>query len=404
MVVIFFVPLLINKQRQRTRQQQEQSKNNDTPATTTTRELGVEDENEEENDGERNSILPLLSMSENTSQEQQQDGDQADVTDDRNEDEDEDEDRHRMIGLPNSSSSSSSIWMSALELSIWNFVSQACYNVGIMSVSSSARASFLGQSSVIMTPFIVVCLSRNHVSVATWTGCFVAMIGLSFLSWTPNTTPTDPAHPTDDMNDNNTTAISFGISRILNFDQEAEGILGGSLLQPVPSSSSSSSKVGLSFGDWMILLSSATWSFYIIRTCAHSTKYDEVYLQGLKNIFNALFYTGWWLLDTNFGRDNLWSGWNGPMAVASWSILTYSAFGPGILADLLQQNAQSSVPASEANIILSMEPIFTAALGFTLLHENLTWNESVGGCFLVLGSLVASSMATEPIPTLSPEH
>lgn len=264
-----------------------------------------------------------------------------------------------------------SLWRAAIELAAWNFISQAVYNIGIRT-ESSARASFLGQTSVVMTPLFVAA-TGTPIPLCVWMGCLSTMVGLSFLSWSP-------AHNDGtDIDGNGGDPLNGTSSFFAELEMESTTM-------------KASSKIGFSFGDCMILLSSAGWSIYLIRICALANHFQEVRLQGVKNALIAVFYTAWWMLDSHFWHDNLWKGWNGPLAGASWAILVFSALFPGMIADLMQQSAQALVPASEANVILSMEPIFTAALGFWFLGESLSWNESAGGCFLVVGSLIASGM------------
>ena len=54
-------------------------------------------------------------------------------------------------------------------------------------------------------------------------------------------------------------------------------------------------------------------------------------------------------------RD-MWPGWRSGTA---WAILAFSAAGPGVGADLLQQIGQTAVGAAEANVILTSESLFT---------------------------------------------
>jgi drug/metabolite transporter (DMT)-like permease len=71
--------------------------------------------------------------------------------------------------------------------------------------------------------------------------------------------------------------------------------------------------------------------------------------------------------------------------------LLYSAMGPGVVADVIQTQGQSKVSsASEANVILSMEPVFAAVCAFFILGEVTTLPETVGGGLILLAALVAT--------------
>jgi drug/metabolite transporter (DMT)-like permease len=110
----------------------------------------------------------------------------------------------------------------------------------------------------------------------------------------------------------------------------------------------------------------------------------------------AMMYTTWlffsaWRSFTTGGWEavaGLWLGWQN---LTAWALLIYSAIGPGAVADVLQQNGQKEVSASEANVILCSEPIFTAALAFLIAGETTTATENAGGALVVLAAILASS-------------
>ena len=63
--------------------------------------------------------------------------------------------------------------------------------------------------------------------------------------------------------------------------------------------------------------------------------------------------------------------WMGAASIISWAIIAYSAIGPGAVADVMQSRAQEKVKASQANVILSAEPLMAALLGVLILGETL---------------------------------
>lgn len=93
----------------------------------------------------------------------------------------------------------------------------------------------------------------------------------------------------------------------------------------------------------------------------------------------------WW---QNGVLSSLWSGWKSPTV---WMLLAYSAIGPGVFADLLQQRGQMKVnSASESNIILCLESVFAAVCAFVFVGEVASMREIAGG-FLVLTAAMLSS-------------
>lgn len=224
-----------------------------------------------------------------------------------------------------------SLWKVAAELALWNFGAQGLLTLGLLS-TPSARASFLTQTSVVMTP-VISAIAGHQVHRNVKIGCVVALGGLMLLS------------------SNNKFGIAF------------------------------------SFGDALVLAGALCWSLYLFRLSAVGDLYDEIQLQGGKTFFLAIFYSFWWLGAASQSDEGLWLGWTNWVA---WALIFYSALGPGTVADVIQQKGQATVSASVANIILSMEPLFTAILGRVLLGELTSWQEKLGGGMIILASLVAT--------------
>jgi len=250
------------------------------------------------------------------------------------------------------------MWMSALELAFWNFGAQGFINAGLLS-SPAARAAFLTQTSVVMTP-LISAVAGESIKSSVWGGCGVALLGLFLISTSASTA------------DVATDAVGSAAS-ILNQ------------------------------GDVMILLGALSWSAYIFRTSKLARSYSEVNLQFTKTALLALMYGAWFLttaastlasagtsfLSTGWveALTPLWSGWNSPVV---WLLLAYSAVGPGAVADLLQQQGQKETSASESNIILCMESVFAAVCAFVLLGEVSSMKEMVGGFLIVVAAILAS--------------
>ena len=235
-----------------------------------------------------------------------------------------------------SESTPRSIWIAGAELAFWNFASLALFTLGLLT-TPSARASFFGQTGVVLVPLISALLGEK-LRFNAWLGCLTALLGLFLLS----------------HDETSATSVGFGIGDLL--------VLGGTVL----------------------------WSLYIVRLSRIGGVYDEIYLQGIKNFYLPFYYSAWFLIATLRTGENLWPGWDNLMA---WVVLGYSAVGPGTVADVLQQKGQKVVAATQSTLILSMEPIFTAILGRVILAEETSWMEKLGGGLLILGALIASSQA-----------
>ena len=82
--------------------------------------------------------------------------------------------------------------------------------------------------------------------------------------------------------------------------------------------------------------------------------------------------------------------WLGNTDKVAWALLLFSAVGSGGVAGFLQQRGQAVLTASESNIILSSEPLFTGLCGWAMMGERMKPIENVGGMLIVGAAVVAS--------------
>ena len=293
------------------------------------------------------------------------------------------------------STSPSSIHRVALELCLWNYSSQILCNFGLLYIPS-ARASFLGQVTVVIVPILeYFCFGGQQLSKIVLLGCLTSFFGLGCLSY-------------EDVFAS-TTSGSGSNSDI------------GGTIDDIGSTSSnisgSSNNNSMGFGDSLVLAGTVCWSLYILRISSTAKFYDKVQLQAWKNLYLAIGYTAWYLVEVvleqlpngnNGGDGNAETGGATSTVVIlsilsavvtkswyqnpySWLVIVYTAIGPGTSADILQQYGQERVPATESNLILSMEPVFTTIMGRILLGEQTSVLDKVGGAFLILGAIIAST-------------
>jgi len=81
--------------------------------------------------------------------------------------------------------------------------------------------------------------------------------------------------------------------------------------------------------------------------------------------------------------DFLWLGkdW------AAWGVLLLLAMGPTLAGFGLYNISLTYLPSSVANLVVTLEPAFTAVIAFFLLGERLTWIQLMGS-LLTLGGVV----------------
>jgi len=79
--------------------------------------------------------------------------------------------------------------------------------------------------------------------------------------------------------------------------------------------------------------------------------------------------------------DLLWLG----NSLAGWGILVLLAAGPTLVGYGTYNISLSYLPSSVANLIVSMEPAFTAAMAYTLFGEILTVTQIIGSLMILIG-------------------
>ena len=81
--------------------------------------------------------------------------------------------------------------------------------------------------------------------------------------------------------------------------------------------------------------------------------------------------------------DFFWLG----TAVAGWGVLIALAAGPTVLGFGLYNTSLTYLPSSVANLIVTLEVVFTAVTAYILLGERLSLVQLAGGA-MILGAVV----------------
>ena len=72
-------------------------------------------------------------------------------------------------------------------------------------------------------------------------------------------------------------------------------------------------------------------------------------------------------------------------APAGWGVLLLLAVGPTVLGFGLYNVSLGYLPSSVANLIATLEPVFTAVIAYLLLGERLTGTQLVGSLMILAG-------------------
>jgi drug/metabolite transporter (DMT)-like permease len=81
--------------------------------------------------------------------------------------------------------------------------------------------------------------------------------------------------------------------------------------------------------------------------------------------------------------DLLWLG----KPIAGWGILFLLAIGPTLAGYGLYNVCRVDLPSSVANLVVTIEPVFTAIIAYLLLHERLNFIQIMGS-LLILGGVI----------------
>ena len=254
---------------------------------------------------------------------------------------------------PSEKSTPPAFWRAAFELAIWNFLSQGLQNAGC-AFTDAGRASFLTQTAIVFTP-VIAAFRGDSMPPLTLPAVLCAFLGVVLLA------------------------------------------CGGS-------SAAGGLSLSLNLGDILCLLGSASYSLYIVRTADYGRQALQMTgIQAWKSLWLIALYFGWVVvaymqLPAGAGLVALWPG---VAILSSWIALAYSAALPGAGADVMQAIGQSRVNATEAQVLLSLEPLFAAVLGICLLGETMTALACVGSGLIIASVLLASGALDGYLPSKS---
>lgn len=235
----------------------------------------------------------------------------------------------------------------AAELALYSFALTTLLNVGLAQGGSATKASFLLQAAVVFTP----CLSlaaREPVAGRTWLGALMALLGVALIA----------------LEEGGSTG--FGLRSLVRFEGP----------------------------DLLFLGCSLCWALIIFRLGAFARceeLADKVLtVQAAKNAMLAVAFSAWLGLDTLRTGGGLGAQWPGAGSPLVWVFVLASALFGGLLGDLLQAVGGRAMPAAEANVILTSEPLWNAGLTAALLGESFGLGLYAGGALLIGAGVVST--------------
>ena len=263
-------------------------------------------------------------------------------------------------------------WRAAVELTAYNALYEGLLNLSVVHTDAT-RTAFLFESSVLFTPALATLMGAR-VAPTTWGAAAAAAVGTSYAAPLSRSATGHSPLPL-------TFATPLvGVALLAGDNMVAAGLT-------------------LTAGDAEAIAAALAYSCYVLRMSDFGASGLSTDLtQGVKCILMAAVYLGWAGVDVAFASaagvrtmDELGAAlWPGIASGAAWAALLYSGVVPGAVADVLQARGQAKVRASEAQVLLAAEPLWTAVLGAALLHEHMSPRDWAGAA-LIVGAVAVSS-------------
>jgi drug/metabolite transporter (DMT)-like permease len=134
---------------------------------------------------------------------------------------------------------------------------------------------------------------------------------------------------------------------------------------------------GPNAGDFWSLGTAITWSVYIFRIEAIAAKFQSLPLAISQLIPVALFSSVWF------------SASPGHLTGFHWPALIYLGLAATAATTCCQAFAQQVVPAPQAAVIFTLEPVFAAILGYFVLGEHLAIRGIIGAALIILAAITS---------------
>ena len=150
----------------------------------------------------------------------------------------------------------------------------------------------------------------------------------------------------------------------------------------------------IAWADIILIISTAFWAIHILTLSYFSPRYPCIRLSAYQFLFAGIF-------------NGLVGFFSEPctvdMVIASWFPIFYGGVVSGSIGFTLQTLFQRVIPPTQVALILSLEMVFAAILGWLLLGETLTSRELLGVLLLSIG-VVAAQIPVSDRFSIAPLH
>jgi drug/metabolite transporter (DMT)-like permease len=143
---------------------------------------------------------------------------------------------------------------------------------------------------------------------------------------------------------------------------------------------------GPNVGDLWTLLTAITWAMYILRLESKAADFPPLAL-SVAQLVPVTILCGVWT-----------AAHPQPVAHFHWWGLIYLGLAATAATACLQAVGQRVVPAPQAAVIFTLEPVFTAVFAYLILHERLTLTGGIGAGLIILAAFATQIPAARREP------
>jgi drug/metabolite transporter (DMT)-like permease len=131
---------------------------------------------------------------------------------------------------------------------------------------------------------------------------------------------------------------------------------------------------GPNVGDLWTLGTAITWAMYILRLEAKAGDFPPLPL-AIAQIIPVALFSGVWLAAHPM-----------PVVHFHWGAMLFLGLAATAATTILQALGQRVVPAPQAAVIFTLEPVFTAVFAYLILHERLNITGGIGAGLIILAA------------------